>query len=103
MSFKSITEHIVAAQFWCKHLCLFCFVSKAVFLYFDITAFYSYFSNRITADYTFNGGGGTINAAGAATPYPATITVSGVPAGAIVKSVTINGLKVSGYKTDIGS
>ena len=49
-------------------------------------------NNRITADYTFNGGGGTINAAGAATPYPATITVSGVPAGAIVKSVTINGL-----------
>src|SRR6186713_271581 len=34
-------------------------------------------TQRINADYTFNGGGGTINAAGAATPYPATITVSG--------------------------
>ena len=49
-------------------------------------------TQRVLADYTFNGGGGTINAAGAANPYPATITVSGVPAGAIVKSVTINGL-----------
>jgi len=47
---------------------------------------------RVTADYTFNGGGGTINATAAATPYPAIITVSGVPAGAIVKEVKINGL-----------
>lgn len=47
---------------------------------------------RVTADYTFNGGGGTIPSVGTATPYPAIITVSGVPAGAIVKNVTINGL-----------
>ena len=47
---------------------------------------------RVTADYTFNGGGGTIAATAAATPYPAIITVSGVPAGAIVKEVKINGL-----------
>ena len=47
---------------------------------------------RVTADYTFNGGGGTIPASGAATPYPAIITVSGVPAGALVKEVKINGL-----------
>ena len=47
---------------------------------------------RVTADYTFNGGGGTIAASAAATPYPAIITVSGVPAGAIVKEVKINGL-----------
>ncbi len=44
------------------------------------------------ADYTFNGGAGTINVSGPATPYPSTITVSGVPAGVTVKSVTINGL-----------
>jgi len=49
-------------------------------------------NQRVTADYTFNGGGGTINATGAATPYPAIITVSGVPAGSLVKEVTINGL-----------
>jgi hypothetical protein len=56
-------------------------------------------SNRVTADYTFNGGGGTIPGTGTGTgtgepanPYPATITASGVPAGATVKSVTINGL-----------
>ncbi len=52
-------------------------------------------TSRITADYTFNGGGGTIPTTGApglATPYPSVITVSGVPAGAIVKEVKINGL-----------
>lgn len=52
-------------------------------------------TNRVTADYTFNGGGGTIpgsGTSGVANPYPATITVSGVPAGALVKEVTINGL-----------
>jgi subtilisin-like proprotein convertase family protein len=52
-------------------------------------------NQRTTADYTFNGGGGTIPATGTsgiASPYPATITVSGVPAGAIVKEVKINGL-----------
>jgi subtilisin-like proprotein convertase family protein len=53
------------------------------------------FSNnnqRTLLDYTFNGGGGTIPSSGTATPYPATISVSGVPLGALVKSVTINGL-----------
>ena len=49
-------------------------------------------NQRVTADYTFNGGGGTINATAAANPYPAIITVSGVPAGSIVKEVKINGL-----------
>jgi len=52
-------------------------------------------NQRTTADYTFNGGGGTIPAVGTsgiASPYPATITVSGVPAGAVVKEVKINGL-----------
>jgi hypothetical protein len=49
-------------------------------------------NQRVTADYTFNGGGGTINATAAATPYPSIITVSGVPAGSIVKEVIINGL-----------
>jgi subtilisin-like proprotein convertase family protein len=48
--------------------------------------------SRTTADYTFNGGGGTIPSSGAATPYPAIITASGVPAGALVKQVIINGL-----------
>jgi subtilisin-like proprotein convertase family protein len=47
---------------------------------------------RINADYTFNGGGGTIPSSGNATPYPATITVSGVPAGATVKEIKISGL-----------
>lgn len=47
---------------------------------------------RVTADYTFNGGGGTLPASGAATPYPAIITVSGVPAGALVKEIKITGL-----------
>jgi subtilisin-like proprotein convertase family protein len=56
-------------------------------------------TQRINADYTFNGGSGIIpgTGTGATTgapsdPYPATITVSGVPAGAIVKNVIINGL-----------
>ena len=57
-------------------------------------------TQRINADYTFNGGSGIINAAGAATPYPATITVSGVPAGATVKSVKINGLDHT-YASDV--
>jgi len=47
---------------------------------------------RINADYTFNGTGGTIPSSGNATPYPATITVSGVPAGATVKEIKISGL-----------
>jgi len=55
---------------------------------------------RVTADYTFNGGGGAIPSVGTATPYPAIITVSGVPAGAIVKNVTINGLTHT-YSSDI--
>ncbi|MBK9382851.1 MAG: M36 family metallopeptidase [Chitinophagaceae bacterium] len=38
-----------------------------------------------------NGGAITINASGAGTPYPSTINVTGVPAGARVKSVRING------------
>src|SRR5687767_13513916 len=52
-------------------------------------------NQRTTADYTFNGGAGTIPATGTsgiANPYPATITVSGVPALATVKEVKINGL-----------
>jgi subtilisin-like proprotein convertase family protein len=56
-------------------------------------------NNRVTADYTFNGGGGTIPGTGTGTgtgapadPYPSAITVSGVPAGAIVKEIKINGL-----------
>src|SRR5688572_22327180 len=52
-------------------------------------------NQRTTADYTFNGGSGTIPAVGTsgiANPYPATITVSGVPALATVKEVKINGL-----------
>ena len=55
-------------------------------------------NQRVTADYTFNGGNGTIpggaptTTSGQASPYPATITVSGVPAGALVKEVKINGL-----------
>src|SRR5688572_24869458 len=52
-------------------------------------------NQRTTADYTFNGGAGTIPATGTsgiASPYPATITVSGVPAGATVKEIKINGL-----------
>ena len=62
--------------------------------------------SRVTADYTFNGGGGTIpggaptTTSGPASPYPATITVSGVPAGALVKSVTISGMNHS-YSDDI--
>jgi subtilisin-like proprotein convertase family protein len=47
---------------------------------------------RVTADYTFNGSGGTINVSAAATPYPAIITVSGVPSGSIMKEIKINGL-----------
>ena len=50
---------------------------------------------RVTADYTFNGGAGTIPANGTATPYPDIISVSGVPAGALVKEVKINGLNHS--------
>ena len=52
-------------------------------------------NQRTTADYTFNGGGGSIPATGTsgiASPYPATINVSGVPAGATVKEVKLNGL-----------
>lgn len=56
-------------------------------------------TQRITADYTFNGGGGNIPGTGTGTgtgapadPYPATIAVSGVPAGAIVKEIKINGM-----------
>lgn len=55
-------------------------------------------TQRTTADYTFNGGGGTIPAgapattSGPADPYPSSITVSGVPLGSLVKSVQINGL-----------
>jgi len=52
-------------------------------------------NQRTTADYTFNGGGGNIPATGTsgiASPYPSTITVSGVPALATVKEVKINGL-----------
>ncbi|HKC36383.1 MAG TPA: hypothetical protein VKB95_09990, partial [Chitinophagaceae bacterium] len=49
-------------------------------------------NQRVLADYTFNGGGGTINAVGAASPYPSIITVSGVPAGSLVKEIKINGL-----------
>jgi subtilisin-like proprotein convertase family protein len=52
-------------------------------------------TNRVTADYTFNGGSGSIpgtGTSGIANPYPATINVSGVPAGAIVKEVKINGI-----------
>jgi subtilisin-like proprotein convertase family protein len=60
-----------------------------------LTAARTQSTSRVTADYTFNGGGGTIPATGTsglATPYPSIITASGVPAGAIVKEVTINGL-----------
>jgi len=63
-------------------------------------------NSRVTADYTFNGGGGSIpggaptTTSGPASPYPATITVSGVPAGAIVKSVSINGMNHT-YSDDI--
>src|SRR6185436_13378585 len=52
-------------------------------------------TQRVTADYTFNGGSGLIpgtGTSGNASPYPATITVSGVPALATVKEVKINGL-----------
>ena len=52
-------------------------------------------NQRTTADYTFNGGGGSIPAVGTsgiASPYPSTINVSGVPALATVKEVKINGL-----------
>jgi subtilisin-like proprotein convertase family protein len=45
----------------------------------------------VLADITFNGGAITIND-GNATPYPSTITVSSVPLGSTVKSVTFNGL-----------
>lgn len=38
-----------------------------------------------------NGGAITINASGAGTPYPSTINVAGIPTGARVKSVNING------------
>ena len=49
-------------------------------------------NQRVTADYTFTGGGGTLPTSGTATPYPSVISVSGVPAGALVKEVKINGL-----------
>lgn len=57
-------------------------------------------TQRITADYTFNGGAGTIPASpgtGTGTgapsdPYPTSIAVSGVPTGALVKEIKINGL-----------
>ena len=55
----------------------------------------SNYNQRITADYTFNGGGGSIpgtGTTGIASPYPSTINVSGVPALATVKEVKINGL-----------
>lgn len=55
--------------------------------------------NRTTADYTFNGGGGTIPGSGTGTstgapadPYPSTVAVSGVPLGATVKEVIIGGI-----------
>ena len=60
-----------------------------------ITAARSNNNQRVTADYTFNGGGGNLPAVGTsgiASPYPATITVSGVPAGATVKEIKINSL-----------
>ena len=63
-------------------------------------------NSRVTADYTFNGGGGSIpggaptTTSGPASPYPATIAVSGVPAGALVKSVTISGMNHT-YSDDI--
>src|SRR6185436_6801060 len=53
----------------------------------NVTAPVNNNNQRVNADYTFNGGGGAIpgtGTSGPASPYPATITVSGVPAGAIV-------------------
>ncbi|TBR18248.1 MAG: T9SS type A sorting domain-containing protein [Chitinophagaceae bacterium] len=47
-----------------------------------------------TANYTFNYTGAAISipSSGVATPYPAPITVTGMPANAVIKSITLNGV-----------
>ena len=47
-----------------------------------------------TANYTFNYTGSAISipSSGVATPYPAPISVSGLPANAVIKSITFNGV-----------
>ena len=47
-----------------------------------------------TANYTFNYTGSAISipSSGVATPYPAPISVSGLPANAVIKSITLNGV-----------